>query len=119
MAAECERRQCEGLRHRDRLDDQEQASLVRPVGDEPAPRPEEEHRPELGRRQRPDGHTVVRQLEDEEGLGDQGEPVADLRDELSDEEQPEVPHPQRPERVPRPAPQRPRSRQPNRAHTRE
>ena len=45
----------------------------------------------MGGGQCPEGVAAVGQFEDEEGLGDEGQPVAHLGDELAAEEQAEVP----------------------------
>src|SRR5262249_26268091 len=70
--------------------------FVAPIGDESGPRTEQQDRPELRGRERAQRHAVVRELEDEQRLGDERQPVADLRDQLSREEEPEVSDPERP-----------------------
>ena len=97
MAAEGEGGQDERLRHGDGLHDEEQPALVRAVGDQPRPGAEHQHRPELGRRQRTKGDPVVGELQHQQGLGHQGQPVAHLGDQLAPEEEPEVTDVERPE----------------------
>ena len=89
----------ERLHHREELDDDEQPALVGAVGDEPCERAEQQDRAELERGEQPDRDAAVGQAEDEEGLGDERQPVADLRDQLSAEEQAEVADVQRAERL--------------------
>ena len=55
---------------------------------------------ELAGREHADREAAVGEVQDEQGLGDQRQPVADLRDELAEEEQAEVADVQRLERCP-------------------
>ena len=71
------------LHHREGLDGDEELALVGPVGDEAGEGAEDEHRAELGGGQHAEGDAAVGELEDEQRLGDQREPVADLRDPLA------------------------------------
>ena len=88
--AEAEDGERERLQHRDALHEEQQPALVGSIGDETAPRTEEQHGSELRGGERPEGDPAIGELEDEQGLRDEREPVADLRDQLSGEEQPEV-----------------------------
>jgi len=90
MMTERQCRQGEGLRHGDELHDQQQLALIGAVGDQAGPRADQQDWAELRRRQPAEVHAVVGELQDEQGLGDQRQPVADLRDPLPGEEQPEV-----------------------------
>ena len=69
-------------------------SSSRRFSDRSATRPangaDEQHRPELRRRQQPEREAAVRQLQHQERLRDQRQPVAHLRDELAGEEEAEV-----------------------------
>ena len=88
------RGQREGLEHGERLHPQEQPSLVRTVGHQPGEGADDQHRPELRRREQPEGEAAVRQLEHQQRLRDQRQPVPDLGDELAGEEQSEVADPE-------------------------
>ena len=78
----------------------QQLALVAAVGDEPGPGAEHEHRQELAGGEHADGDAVVvGQMEHEQRLSDQGQPVADLRHELAAEEQAEVADLERAQRV--------------------
>mgnify|MGYP003345587101 CR=1 FL=1 len=65
-------------------------SWPKAVGDEPGPRTEHEDRAELRGGQHAERHAGVGEVQDEQGLGDERHPVADLRDDLPAEEQAEV-----------------------------
>ena len=73
---------------------EQQPALLRPVGDETGAGADEQHRPELRRRQQTEGDAAVRQLQHQKRLRDQRQPVADLGDELAAEEEAEVADPQ-------------------------
>ena len=88
------------------LHDQQQAALVGTIGDEAGPRTENQDRTELGHGQRAQRNAVVGELQDEQRLRDEREPVADLRDQLAREEQAEVADVQRLERLVRDSAQR-------------
>ena len=49
----------EGERHRARLGGNERPALRQAVGDEPAEQPENQHRPELRRRDEPEGERIA------------------------------------------------------------
>ena len=68
----------------------QQLPLVGAVGDEPGERAEQQDRRELTGGEEPDRDAAVGEREDEQRLGDERQPVADLRDPLADEEQAEV-----------------------------
>ena len=57
----------------------------------------------MARREDADRHAVAGQVQDQQRHRDHRQPVADLRDELTGEEEPEVPDPQRAEGVVRAA----------------
>ena len=99
VAAEGEGGQHEGLGHGDGLHDEQQLALVGAVGDQAGPRPDEQHGAELGGGEDAEGDAAVGELQDEQRLGDERQPVADLGDELAGEEEPEVAELQRPEGV--------------------
>lgn len=98
VADERQRAQGEGLAHLQRLGDVEQHPLVEPVGDHPSPRGQHQDRTELARREYPDREPAARAVQHEQRQGHHGEPVPAVGDQLTDEEQSEVPHPKRRER---------------------
>ncbi len=101
LVHEGQARQDEGLGHGPHLDDEQQPALVAAVSHQPGPGPQDQHRGELAGDEQSHGDAVARQVEHQQGLSDQGEPVPDLGDPLAHEEEPEVPDPERRERLPR------------------
>src|SRR6185312_1891901 len=79
--------------------EEERATLVDAVGDRAVPRREQHQGPELACRERAHGEAAVSELEREEEQRDVGELVARVRDELADEEEPEVAGRERLERL--------------------
>ncbi len=93
--------------HRDALHDEQQTPLVGAVCDQAGPWPEQQqHGAELRGREPAECHAVVGELQHEQRLRHQRQPVADLRDQLAREEQAEVPVAQRTKRLVRRSPDR-------------
>jgi hypothetical protein len=86
------------LRHLEALGQVEQMPLVHPVGDDTGPGREHQHRAELAGREQPDGDTAAGAVQHQQRQRQHGQPVAAVGDQLADEEQPEVAHPQGGER---------------------
>jgi hypothetical protein len=103
VGQEREHRQRCRLRHLQALRHVEQVALVRPVGDHAGPRRQDEHRAELAGGQQPNGDTASGAVQHQQRDRHHRQPVAAVGDELPDEEQPEVAHPQRRERAPAPS----------------
>ena len=93
----------DGERQRDdgegRLGDEEELVAVDPVGDHAGPGAEHEDGQELRSGGETEREAVVGQTQDHPDDGDRLHPRAGLRDELAEEEQPEVAGPERAERV--------------------
>ena len=79
-----------GLSHLEALRHEQRATLVRPVGHRAGPGREHDQRPELACGERADGEAAVSELEHEQDQRDVRELVAGIRDQLADEEEPEV-----------------------------
>ncbi len=92
--------QADRLGHLQALGHQQQAPLVRPVGDRPGPGRQQQDRAELEAGQDPHAQAAPGEPEHQQGEGDVGQPVAGVGDQLPDEEQPEVAVPQGQERPP-------------------
>jgi hypothetical protein len=78
MVHERQSGQRERLQHGEALDDQQQLALVRSIGHQPGEGAEQQHRAELRGGEQAEGHAAAGELEDEQGLSHQGEPVPDL-----------------------------------------
>src|SRR5712692_6053080 len=91
MVAECQGREAERLNHRQNLRQKEQSALVEALRGDSRER-REQARGELPReRDDPKPFWRVSQAIDEPGQGDELHVCADEREDLPDEEQPEVP----------------------------
>lgn len=81
-----------------RLGPEQQPTLVDAVGHHPTPGPGHQHGHELHGRDRPQVHAATGETQDQPGQADALHPGATHRDDLSEEVQPIVAHPQGPER---------------------
>ena len=75
---ERDERQRERLDHCERLHDDQQLAFVASIGDETRPCAEEQNRSELAGRKQTESEPTVGQLQHQQRLGDEREPVADL-----------------------------------------
>ena len=100
-AREVDHREQHGHRGHGRLRDEQDGALVEAVRDHSSPHAEQERRDELERNGEPDGEAaVVREVQHQPAQGDGLHPGTALGDQLTNEEQPEVPDVQRLERAP-------------------
>jgi hypothetical protein len=78
------------LSHLEALRHEQRSTLVGPIGHRAGPCREHDQRPELAGGERADSEAALSQLEHEQDQRDVGELVARIRDQLADEEEPEV-----------------------------